>query len=444
MSGPSETLSVAFTTLGCKVNRAESERIAAQLLGRGVAVSDPDAAEIIIVDTCTVTGEADAKARKAVRRALGRPRQPLVVVTGCLAALDSQGLAQLGERVVVEADKTRVAERVVAALGVSGDAPGRGGSSHTPTRVGEAFRTRATVKIQDGCDCFCTYCIVPYARGVPRSVAFETVLREAEALVAAGVAEIVLSGINLGRYESDGRDLADLVRALDALGVARLRLSSIEPPDLSERLVGALGEATSTCAHLHVPLQSGSDAVLSTMGRAYGIAEFERWVERAREAIPGLALTTDVIAGFPGETDEDAERTAQACERIGFSKLHVFRYSAREGTPAASMPQVPAPVRAERAERLRELSDRLRREWLAGLVGGDVEVLVERTEAQGARKDSRASGPDGPFAEGVTREYARVRIPLGSESAMHGPQVGEVLHARVACVAEDGVLLGRL
>jgi len=420
---------VAFTTLGCKVNHAESERIIAELLAAGARITGPDEADAIVVDTCTVTGEADAKARKAVRRALGCHREPLVVVTGCLAALDADGLAALGTRVTVVADKAEVPRVVGEALGLrcgpghglgqphTPDLPHAPGRSHAPgspcdpdpahgpdlaVRAGAEFRTRAAVKVQDGCDALCSYCIVPHARGAPRSTALASVLAEVEALCAAGVAEVVLTGINLGRYTSGGVGLVGLVRRTAETGVARLRLSSIEPPDLTDELADTLGSLPAVCNHLHIPLQSGSDPVLRAMGRTYTANEYERIVARLRQAMPGLAITTDIIAGFPGESDADAARTLDACERIGFTKLHVFRYSRRDGTPAASMEaQVPPEVRARRAKRLRELGERLRREWLRGMQGATVEVLLE--------KECRDA--DGqPCFEGVSREYARVRV----------------------------------
>lgn len=395
-----EALRVALRTLGCKVNRVESEDIAADLIGRGASVVGEETARIVVVNTCTVTGEADAKARKAVRQALAASDDAIVVVTGCLAAVDAPALAALGDRVVVEADKERVADRVAELLGMAPDA--RGHAARPAARVGEPFRTRVQLKVQDGCDCFCSYCIVPYARGVPRSVPLAHIERQAADLVAAGARELVLTGINLGRYRDGGAGLPDVVRAVAAAGAARVRLSSIEPLDIDQPLLRALAETPAACAHLHVPLQSGSGPVLSAMRRGYDPATFVARVTRAFEALPGLAVTTDVIAGFPGETDADHEATVALCERVGFSKLHVFRYSARRDTPAATMPdQVPPAVRAARAAELRQLSDELARSFSAGREGTRVELLVERVS-------------DG-VASGTTREYLHVEVPVGPD-----------------------------
>jgi len=419
---PVRGLTVSFRTLGCKVNRVESEKIAAELLGQGVQVAEESAADVIVINTCTVTGEADAKARKAVRHALRLDRQPVVVVTGCLASVDAVALTALGERVIVEADKSRVADRVAMHLALR---PARQAAAPTPVpRTGDLFRTRVSIKIEDGCDNFCTYCIVPYARGVPRGEPLADIVAEAETLVAVGVSELVLTGINLGRYRDphSDADLADLIAAVAATGVARLRLSSIEPPDLTPRLLAVLAETPSACAQLHVPLQSGSDEVLSAMGRAYTSAEFRGLVTAARETLPGLTLTTDVIAGFPTETAENHAETLAFIESLGFSKLHVFRYSERPGTPAAALPQVPAAVRSERAAELRALGEKLRAEFLSAHVGGEVEVLVEAAE--------------GGRVCGTTRDYVRVELP-GTGLAR-----GDVSVVRVEAV-RDGRLVAR-
>ena len=401
MGAAGHDVAVAFRTLGCKVNRVESDSIAAELLGRGARIVEEDEAEVVVINTCTVTAEADAKARKAIRQALKAEREPVVVVTGCLAALDTPALRALGGRVVVESDKERVAARVADLLGLDALAESR---ASTAARAGAGFRTRAALKIEDGCDNFCTYCIVPRARGVPRGVPLAEVLAEAEVLVAAGVREIVLTGINIGRYRDSatGADLAGLIVAVARTGIQRLRLSSIEPPDLTERLISALAETPAVCEHLHVPLQSGSDAVLSAMGRAYSTGEYRRRLAVARAAIPGLAVTTDVIAGFPGETDEAHAETLAFVEEMGFAKLHVFRYSVRPGTPAAAMVQVAPEVRSERAAEIRALGDGMRRRFAASRMGCDAEVLVERVV-------------DG-LVSGTTRDYLKVSGPAPKDA----------------------------
>lgn len=427
---------VFVRTLGCKVNRAESEAIAAELLGEGVRLVAEDEASVIVVNTCTVTGEADAKARKAVRRALAAPGRPVVVATGCLAAVDAEGLERLGERVVVRVQKPEVGAAVRDLLAQQGHGVARTAASSSSvtagsddatgapkpaSRAGAHFRSRVAVKVQDGCDCACTYCIVPRARGASRSVALRDVLAEVAALADAGVHEVVLTGINVGRYRDveSGARLPQLLAEVAGTGVLRVRLSSVEPLDLTDEFLGVMASTPAFCAHLHVPLQSGSDAVLSAMGRAYGSAAYADRISAARAALPHLAITTDVIAGFPGETAEQAAETLAFCERIGFSKLHVFRYSARSGTPAASMPdQIPPPELDARAGALRALSDRLETAHALSRVGSTLEVLVERSVQN---EDGTAQ------VRGTSREYLQVSFPAASAA------VGDV----VAVVARD-------
>jgi len=396
---------VAFKTLGCKVNRVESDSIATELIGRGAIVcADEALASVIVVNTCTVTGEADSKARKAVRHALKQPGEPVVVVTGCLAALDAPALRALGDRVIVEADKAVVASRVADALGLGHDrlAP------QPAVTAGAGFRTRAALKIEDGCDNFCTYCIVPHARGVPRAVPLDDVVGQATRLVASGAKEIVLTGINIGRYDHEGARLPDVIRAVGVTGIERLRLSSVEPPDLDAPLLEALAETPAVCPHLHVPLQSGSDSILAAMGRTYTSAEFAHHIETARRLIPGLVITTDLIAGFPGETEAEHRESCAFVGEIGFAKLHVFRYSERAGTPAASLPQVAPELRAERASELRRLGEELRSAHLGASRDQVSQVLIESIEAG--------------QASGTSREYVRFVF-----AAPDGACVGDVV-----------------
>lgn len=419
---PEGSSRVAFVTLGCKVNQTESEAIAAELATAPGSCA-PEAADVVVINTCTVTGEADHKARKAVRHALALPQEPVVVVTGCLAALDAPALRSLGERVVVEADKEAVAAQVRERLDdsapalTSAAAPTGPAASVAPASP----RTRAQLKVEDGCDAFCTYCIVPYARGVPRAVPAERVIAEAERLVAAGVSEIVLTGINIGRYNDAGMRLPGLVERVAATGVPRVRLSSIEPGDVDDALLAAAVRTPAFCAHLHVPLQSGADGVLARMGRPYDAERYTETIARVCEALPGVAVTTDIIVGFPGETDAEFAETRALAEASGFSRLHVFRYSARPGTPAAVMDgQVPSHVRAARSAELRALGERLALAYANTQVGRTIEILVERAE--------------GGVAEGTTREYVRARVPV------EGASPGTLVRA-VAERAEPGPVL---
>ncbi len=383
MAVPADTPLIAVRTLGCKVNRTESEALAESLAGSAKVVMDSDEdADVVVVNTCTVTAEADAKARKAIRQALAGGAS-VVVVTGCLAAIDPAGLRSLDPRVVVDADKRSLAGRIAELAGVRLDTRQCGGP-----KVGSLGRTRSMVKVQDGCDRRCTYCIVPDARGLPRSVPSADVLSRVRSLARAGVPEVVLTGINVGRYADPCGvpDLASLVEAIAAVPVGRVRLSSIEPLDLDDRLLGALAAQPKVVPHLHVPLQSGCDRTLDEMGRGYTSGEFASVLRRARAALPGLAVTTDVIAGFPAESERDFAESLAFVESCAFTRLHVFRYSARAGTPAAARAdQVPAGVRSARSAALRECSERLLHAHMVSRVGSDVTGCIERISGGRAR-----------------------------------------------------------
>lgn len=406
---------IVLRTLGCKVNRTESEALADALSVECDVVMDAEAdADVVVVNTCAVTGEADAKARKAVRRALERGTAT-VMVTGCLAVVDPEGLRALGTRVVVEPDRSRLAGHVATLAGVE--------AARGATPAVRRGRTRVMVKVQDGCDSRCSYCIVPDARGLPTSVPAEAVVERVSALVAAGAPEVVLTGINIGRY-GDGAgapDLAALVALVAATGIGRVRVSSVEPHDLDDRLLCALAAHQAVVPHLHVPLQSGCDRTLAEMGRRYTTAEFEDVLRRARAALPGLSLTTDVIVGFPGETDEDFAASMAFARRAGFTRLHVFRYSSRRGTPAAERgDQVAATVRSARAREMRALSDALLLDHAQGSVGGITTVCVERVE--------------GGRARGTADDSLQVSIPAD------GLQRGAVVRVLIEGVEGRGLL----
>lgn len=374
---------VALVNLGCRVNRAELDAMARELASHGCELVDEDGAEAVVVNTCAVTAEAQAKTRHAVRHAASRPGVRLVVATGCAATLFADELLETDPCVMVEPDKERVASRVLeladraaepsplsSPRAVSGAAP------VTPTG-----RMRPGLKIQDGCDRRCTYCIVWKARGPARSLDAADVIERVRRLEADGAREVVLTGIDLGRYRCGSVTLASLLsRILAQTGIGRARLSSVEPagvtPELLEVMAGSDGRVA---PFLHVPLQSGCDATLLRMGRPYSVREYAQMASQAIDAVPGLALSTDVIVGFPGETDEEFERSLATCRELGLSGMHVFRYSRRPGTPAAQMDgQVDAHTSAERSRIMRQLSHTLASEHARGLVGTRQLVLCER------------------------------------------------------------------
>ena len=361
--------------LGCKVNRVESDTIAASLLAKGCKATALDEARLVVVNTCTVTGEADKKARKAVRHALATAKNAVVVVTGCSVAIDADTYRNLDSRV-------EVIQRADLLMALAQDEA----SSHV--RMGEGFRTRVSLKVQDGCDHACTYCIVHVARGPATSVPAEKVMADARRYLERGVKELVLTGIDLGSYRDGDMRVEHLVEGLLELAdtcagageqPARVRASSLEPHSISDRFIELLATSDGRlCRHVHLPLQSGSTRVLHEMARTYSAESFTELIAELRSRVPSLSLTTDIICGFPGETEEDFARTLEIARACAFSKIHVFPYSRREGTPAAARAdQIDALVKTERTSKLRSLAEELREADLRSRSGNVELALVE-------------------------------------------------------------------
>lgn len=412
----SERPRAAFVNLGCRVNRVEVDDMAHALAELGVDIVDyDDSPDAVIVNSCAVTGEAEAKTRKALRRAADRDCVAHVVATGCMAGLFAEDMRATSPKVSVEVSKDRVPVLVAELLGAAG---GEG-----ELRLGgitATGRTRPGIKIQDGCDLRCSYCIVWKARGASRSLQASKVLELVRERVEAGAAEVVLTGINLGRYEDPdgGEGIAGLLsQILAKTEVGRVRLSSIEPKDVDRPLLELMAASGGRIApFLHIPVQSGSDSVLRRMGRAYSCAEYAEKVGLAREILgEELSLGCDIIVGFPGETDEEHAESLAFASEMRYSKMHVFRYSKRPGTPAAEMPdQVPAQVSAERSTELRELARTMRADCLKSRVGHEELVLVQR---------------DGL---GVTGGLFDARIDQGVE--------GSLIRVRAVGVSDAGLL----
>lgn len=386
-----------IVNLGCKVNRVEADGFERVLAECGSVSGSAGEADLIVVNTCTVTAEADKKARKAVRQALRANENAQVVVTGCASAINADAFEAMGDRVSVvpkaQAGRSLRAlalERAVAQPVTSGHAaahPVRAEAGEGPFES-TGSRTRVGIKVQDGCDNACTYCIVHVARGKARSMPADSVASQAIALAERGVREMVLTGINLATYRDQDVDLAALLRRLLRETEAicrpgelpcRFRVSSVEPADVDDGLIDVLASADGRiCRHLHLPLQSGSDKVLAEMARPYRAEGFCALAERLRMRVPGIALATDVIVGFPGETEDDFRRTCEVVSACGFMNVHVFPYSRREGTPAAARDdQVSPEVKADRASRLRALAAELRTADLAARRGATELALVE-------------------------------------------------------------------
>ncbi|MBC7223529.1 MAG: tRNA (N(6)-L-threonylcarbamoyladenosine(37)-C(2))-methylthiotransferase MtaB [Anaerolineae bacterium] len=395
-----------------------------QVLGARL-VDAPEEADLCIFNTCTVTATAAGKSRRRVRQLVRRAPHAQVLVTGCHATQSPEELRAISPRVLVVANPEK--EDILAH--VRAHMRAREAACPTPPR---GLRTRAFVKVQDGCDNRCTYCVVRIARGPQRSRPPEEVLQEVRERVAEGYQEVVLTGVHVGAYGRDlGTDLPALVRRILAeTEVRRLRLSSIEPHDLRPEFF-ALWEDPRLCPHLHLPLQSGSDAVLRRMGRRYTAGQFAAWVEAAREAIPDLAVTTDVIVGFPGETEEEFAETLAFVEAAGFARVHVFPFSPRPGTPAATMPgHLPPEVVRERHRALSQVAREGARRFARQFLGRTLEVLLEQRRARG----------DGqrPAWTGLTGNYLRVEV--ASEADLHN----RILPVRLEDLVGDDRIRGRL
>lgn len=385
-------IKVALATLGCKVNQVESEAIKEDLLRQGYELVDfSQEAEVYIINTCTVTHVSDRKSRALIRRARRRNPRAKVIAVGCLAQVDGEKLASLEDVDLVLSNKELVTKWVERVLQPDEDqapwlrfAPGRPEAYLSPvlyTRRHE--RTRAFVKIQDGCEAHCSYCIVPLARGPVRSKQAEDVRREIIQLTHLGYREIVLTGIHIGAY---GRDLPsmDLTRLLNYLlnetpDNYRLRLGSVEPLEISRPFIDLLMESRRLCRHLHIPLQSGSDHILKAMNRGYRRDYFRNLVKELAAQIPGIAITTDVMVGFPGEAQADFEQTYTLAKDLPLRDMHVFKFSPRPGTPAAYMSgAVTENDKQERSAILLKLARDKEKAFIKSQEGQVVKVLVER------------------------------------------------------------------
>ncbi len=366
---------LAIKTIGCRLNQAESQDLAAQLDQAGFRiVSEKSAADILVVNSCAVTLAATRKSRQVLRAYRHRWPRTAVVVLGCsepeLRALPELSLA------INRIDKNRAAEIIKKHFRFP-EKQKRKIQAKLLNR-----RTRALLKIQDGCDEFCTYCIVPFRRGKPHSVPLSKVLANIRKWDAVGVKEIVLTGVHIGGYRSRGVDFAGLVRKiLEQSGIPRIRFSSLEPQHLTPEIV-ALFRSPRVCPFLHLPIQSGQDEILAAMHRRYSVARLISLVRSVRKVVPKIFLSTDVIVGFPGETEAHFRRTVALCRRLHFAKIHVFSYSIREGTRASLYPNQLGPETiARRSRLLRRVSDRLNLEYRQRQVGKQAAVLLETPRA---------------------------------------------------------------
>jgi threonylcarbamoyladenosine tRNA methylthiotransferase MtaB len=413
-------------TLGCKVNQYETQYVREGLERIGYRSAEPhESAELCIVNTCTVTGEGDAKSRQAIRRLARENPHARIVVMGCYATREPETLARLPGVAEVVTDKRELPDLL-----------GRFGVIDIPSGISRfGTRHRAYVKVQDGCLLRCTYCIIPQVRPVMHSRPVEPILAEVRRLADNGYREIVLTGVHLGHYGVDWNHkqpklewvrLSHLLRRIVALdGDFRVRLSSIEATEVTRELLEVLAEFPErVCPHLHICLQSGSDRVLRRMKRRWGAQRFLDRCRLVRKLLDRPALTSDVIVGFPGETDDDFAATLRVCREAGFSKIHAFPFSARRGTPAAEMSQqAPKAVRSERMARLTDLESVLRDTYFRELVGRRLTVLVE-----GSRGERNGT------LSGTACRYAPVELPGGEDL------VGRLVEVQARGIRDGAIL----
>lgn len=399
---------ISFATLGCKTNQFETAAMQETLGNAGyLVVPFNNGADIVIVNTCTVTSATDAQSRNLIRRARRLNANCRVIVTGCYAQVSPEAFHDLpGVSLVIGNEEKH---RLVDFLQLAQKSPQvkvsdvrRAKSVCLNPLTTFSGRSRAFVQIQNGCDAYCSYCIIPYARGPSRSVQFDEVLKQVVSLIESGFQEVVLTGIHIGAYGADlspQLSLNTLIKRIESeTNVQRLRLGSIEPTEFTDELLTTISNSNVVCPHFHIPMQSGDDNVLQRMGRSYTTNTFAQLVTQIRDGFPDAAICLDVITGFPGETDQEFVNTYNLIDRLPVTNLHVFPYSKRPGTPAATMkPQVSGKVSKHRAQMLRKLALSKHVVFAKNFVGRELEVVVESNPRKGLFK-------------GLSRNYLEVRF----------------------------------
>lgn len=426
---------VSFITLGCKVNQYDSDAMRTLFVKNGYRQAGEDEnADVYVINTCSVTSIGDRKSRQMVRRIRRSHPDAIIAVAGCYAQLAPEVFEKMGDVDVIVGvhNRSHIVDYVEEAkkrtdhkpLNETVDIMKVKTFENMSVDVTGEVKTRAFVKVQEGCDNYCTFCIIPYARGKLKSRLQKDAVEEIKKLVSQGYREVVLTGIHLGNYGKDlhdGTSLATLVAELVKIpDLLRIRLGSVESVELSEELISIIKNEPKVCRHLHLPIQSGSDAVLKGMNRHYRLPQFKALIRELREKVLGIALTTDLIVGFPGETEENFLETLDTLKELKFSGIHVFPYSRRTGTPAATYPnQVTNEVKKERVHRVQELEKEISLEYRSQFMGKVVHVLAEEVK-------------NGYF-EGLTGEYIRVSI---KDSHV---ERGHMYPVRIDTITEDGL-----
>ncbi len=412
---------VAFYTLGCKVNQYETNAMIEQFIKKGYEIVNfEEKADIYIINTCTVTNMADRKSRQMLRRVKEINSEAIVVACGCYAQVAKEELEKIPEIDLIYGtnEKNKIADYIenvplgTFPNGTSVTFGNINNSKVTDVMYQKEFldfgttlyteKTRAVIKVQDGCDRFCSYCIIPYARGHVRSRKVESVIEEIKEIAKEGIKEVVITGIHVASYGKDFKEdikLIDLLEKVNEIeGIERIRLGSIEPTIITQQFLERLTKLEKICDHFHLSLQSGCDETLKRMNRRYTTEEFRKSTELLKNAYPNVALTTDIIVGFPGETDEEFEKTYNFLKEIDFYKMHIFKYSQRKGTKAAVMPnQIDGNIKEQRSRRLIELSDENEKRHNEKYIGKEVKVLFEEKE--------------GDYIKGHTTNYMVVKVP---------------------------------
>ncbi|MCR5787276.1 MAG: tRNA (N(6)-L-threonylcarbamoyladenosine(37)-C(2))-methylthiotransferase MtaB [Acholeplasmatales bacterium] len=435
---------IGFITLGCKVNIYESNALADEFKKLGYeVVSNDSVADAYIINTCSVTNQADAKSRKMIRHARSLNKDAVVCAMGCFTQSHHEQALEMDEPdILIGNGNKRMAIELIDSMLKNNNRhredhilKERSQKDYEMLEATEFETTRAFLKIEDGCSNFCSYCIIPYARGPVRSKDKEKVLEELKNIVDLGYEEVVLSGIHIGAYSSGPEyHLKDLIKdMIEVNRLSRVRISSIEINEVNDTICSLMASSNKIADHIHIPLQAGSDKILKLMNRHYDTAKFLDRVNKLREVRPNISLTTDVIVGFPGETDQDFEDCYNFIKKVGFSELHVFPYSPREGTPAASMKnQVDGNVKKERVKRLIELSKELWHDYCMKFIGSTQEVIVETKY-----KDD--------YIVGHASNYLHVLLPYDPTLLRHKVLVridsmeGEYMHATLIKDLDKGL-----
>ncbi len=416
---------VAFHTLGCKVNQYETEAMEEMFKKNGYkVVEDEDFADVYVINTCTVTNMSDRKSRQFIRRAKKLNNKGVVAVVGCYSQTSPEEIEQIEDvdviigttnrdKVVELCEKAKLEDKQI---NIVKDV--KYNKEFEKIRIEDLSNmTRAYIKIQDGCNMFCSYCIIPYARGPIRSRNIEDIVEEIKELGEKGFKEVILTGIHVasfGKDFEDKRNLIDLIKYIANIDtIDRIRFSSVEPRLIDDEFMQTLVDSKKACDHFHLSLQSGSDTVLERMNRKYTTDEYFEKVELIRKYMPNAGITTDIIVGFPGETDDEFEETLNFVKKVGFSRLHVFKYSKREGTPAATMDnQIDGNIQNDRSSKLIALGDKTMEEFAKSFIGKKASILVEENS-------------DGKTLEGYTSNYLKVKIPY------NGNLIGKIVEVEI-------------